>query len=417
MKTKLFNNLLLKILSVVAAVLLWLIVVNIDDAVGSKTFRNIKVDIQGAAVLATQGQMYLVEEGTDTVDLVVYARRSVLNDLKISDFVVTADIQKDLIYGNMVKIEVEYTGNSSIERIEQSRENVLVSIEETVTEQFKVSVKTNGNPSDELAKGSAIPAQTLIEITGPKSIVERIKRVELEVSITGITGTVVRTSPVNLYDSDNRVIDGTYLEYIGKENGLEVTVTTLDKKMVGISFDISSAAPEGYGLSSIAYVPETVTIAGLKSQISSVYNLNIPAEALNPDRQTGSVVQTVDISQYLEDGIIIPEEDDREIVVTMEITPFESNVYIFQSAQIQYQNIPNGLVLDPAEAGILEVVVQGLPEDLQNVAMENIVVSADLSRCQRPGTYEVPVTVTVPEKCYAPEDLEMTVTLIRPEKE
>ena len=45
MKTKIFNNLLLKILSVIAAVLLWLVVVNIDDAVTSKPFKNIKVNI------------------------------------------------------------------------------------------------------------------------------------------------------------------------------------------------------------------------------------------------------------------------------------------------------------------------------------------------------------------------------------
>ena len=45
MKTKLFDNLLLKILSVVAAILLWLIVVNIDDAVDNRQIRNVKVNM------------------------------------------------------------------------------------------------------------------------------------------------------------------------------------------------------------------------------------------------------------------------------------------------------------------------------------------------------------------------------------
>ena len=133
MKTKIFNNLLLKILSVIAAILLWLLVINIDDAITSKPFRNVKVNMINTDILTTQGQMCRIEEGTDTVDLTIYARRSVLKDLKASDFVVTADMQKDLRYGSMVKIEVAYLGNSTIERIEQSRENVLVSIEESVT--------------------------------------------------------------------------------------------------------------------------------------------------------------------------------------------------------------------------------------------------------------------------------------------
>ena len=123
MKTKIFNNLLLKILSVIAAILLWLLVINIDDAITSKPFRNVKVNMINTDILTTQGQMCRIEEGTDTVDLTIYARRSVLKDLKASDFVVTADMQKDLRYGSMVKIEVAYLGNSTIERIEQSRED------------------------------------------------------------------------------------------------------------------------------------------------------------------------------------------------------------------------------------------------------------------------------------------------------
>lgn len=111
MKTKLVNNLLLKILSVLAAILLWLIVVNIDDAVTSKQIRNVKVSMLNTNVLTEQGQMCRVEDGTDVVDLTVYARRSVLDKLKASDFSATADLKKDLRYDSMVKIDVAYTGS------------------------------------------------------------------------------------------------------------------------------------------------------------------------------------------------------------------------------------------------------------------------------------------------------------------
>ena len=141
-------------------------------------------------------------------------------------------------------------------------------------------------------------------------------------------------------------MDGTYLNYIGKDSEFEVTVTTLNTKQVGISFDISQVAPEGYGLSAISYTPETVEIAGLKSQIGPIYNLDIPPEALNPDRESGKVVQTVDISQYLSSGLLIPNESDREIVVTMEIVPYQSVSYVLTGGQIQYQNVPEGYTLD-----------------------------------------------------------------------
>lgn len=413
MKTKLFDNLLLKILSVVAAVFLWLIVVNIDDAVNDRVIRNVKVTMVNMEVLTSQGQMCRVEDGTDVVDLTVYARRSVLDKLKASDFVVTADMQKDLQFGSMVKIEVAYVGDASIERVEQNRENVLVSIEESVTEQFKVTVKLDGQPEGGLVAGSVIPEQTLVEITGPVSVVERIKSVQVKVPIAGITGTVVRAGRLELMDSDGKPIDGTYLDYYGKDADFNVTVTTLNKKEVGISFDISQAAPEGYGLSAISYKPETVTIAGTSAQIRPIYNLNIPPEALNPNGEVGRVEQTVDISRYLDEGILIPDEDEREIVVTMDIVQHVSQSYRFTNDRIQYQNLAEGLVLEPEETGMLEIRVSGLEADLAGLTIDGITASVDLSECRRPGTYTLPVAVTVPEGLNAPEELTLSVTLVR----
>lgn len=416
MKKKIFNNLLLKIFSVAAAILLWLIVLNIDDAVDSKPFTGIKVNVINTDVLTEQGQMCRVDEGTDTVDITVWARRSVLNKLKKSDFTATADVKKNLRLDSMVSIDVTCTAsNVSIERIEQSRSNVLVSIENSVTEQFKVNVITAGTPSDGLTKGSVIPEQTLIEVTGPESVVERIKKVETsEISIVGITGTATRTCRLRLLDSDGNEIDGTYLDYVGKEDdSFEVTVTTLNTKLVGISFDISTAAPEGYGLSTISYTPETVTIAGLKSDITPIYNVNVPASALNPDGQTGQIVQTVDISQYLPDGIIMPYEEEHEIVVTMEFLPYTTSAYTFLSGQIQYLNIPEGYELDVTELSPLNVEISGLESDLAALTMDSITVSADLSSCSRAGTYTVPVTVTAPDNYRVPEGLELSVTLVR----
>jgi YbbR domain-containing protein len=415
MKTKLFNNMGLKILSVIAAILLWLVVLNVNDAVTSKQFRNIKVNTINMEAITDQGQTVRVEDGTDTVDLTVYARRTVLDKLKASDFTATADMQKDLSYGSMVKIEVSYNGNYAIDKIQQSRENVLVSIEEEVTEQFKVTVvdTNNGKLSDGLVIGSMIPEQSLVEITGPASVVDRIKRVEAHINTAGITGTQVRTCNLKLMNSDGDEIDGTYLQYIGKDSEFAVTISTLNTKLVGISFDISEAAPEGYGLTAIAYKPETVTIAGQKSQISGIYNLNIPASALNPDGLTGSVEQTVDISQYLPEGITIPEEEDREIVVTMDITAHDTKNYTFTAEQIHYENLPENMELDLSGSTSLEISVSGLAADLAELTSSEIKPTVDLSDISKAGTYTVPVHVELPDGFTCTDEPTLEIRLVK----
>ena len=54
------NNILLKILSVLVAVALWLVVVNYDDPTITNTYSGIKVDIINANVLTDQGKVYEV---------------------------------------------------------------------------------------------------------------------------------------------------------------------------------------------------------------------------------------------------------------------------------------------------------------------------------------------------------------------
>lgn len=414
MKAKIFDNLLFKILALLMAVLLWVVVVNIDDAVSYKKISGVKVNLINTDVLTSQDQTIRVEEGTDTVNLTVYARSSVLKSLKAEDFSATADVKKDLLYDNMVKIGVSYVGSlpsSSIQKIEQDRSNVLVSIEKQVTEQFKVTAKYTGEPSDGLVLGSLVPEQSLVEITGPESVVEKIKQVVAEVDITGITGTAVRSCSLKLQNSDGDAIDGTYLDYVGKNEDFEVTATTLSTKLVGISFDVSQAAPEGYGLLSISYKPETVTIAGEKTALTAISNLEIPAEALNPEGQTGSVQNTVDISQYLPTGIQIPKEDDKSIVVTMEIQELETVDYAFAPAQINYDNLPDGLTVDEDESHTLEIPIRGMQHDLATLSMDAVEVHADLSSYRKAGTYTVPVAVTLPDGFSCPSDLTVDVKL------
>ncbi|MCD8098591.1 MAG: hypothetical protein LUE31_11350 [Lachnospiraceae bacterium] len=417
MKKRVLNNLSWKMLSVVAAIICWIVVVNIDDTIESKTIRNVSVTLINTDALTSQDQTYMIEEGTDKVNITVYARRTELAKVKEFDFTVTADVEKDLRYDSMVKIEVTYMGSATIDSVSQSRENVLLSIEEKVTEQFKVIVETTGSPSDGLVVGVTTPEQTLIEVSGPKSEVERVKRVVAEVDITGITGTTTRTCRLKLTNSDGEEITSSQLEYTGKDTDFSVTITTLSTKLVGISFDISEAAPEGYGVASISYKPETVTIAEEASAIRSIYNLNIPASALNPDGETGTVQQTVDISQYLDDDIQIPSEEEHEIVVTMEIVANETGEYSLSADSVVLENLDEGLAAELTDADTLVITVTGLPSALAALTEEDITASVDLSEVTRRGTYTETLTVTLPDGLSCAEAPEVTIEVTEAEEE
>ena len=124
MKKGLMNNWGLKILSFLLAVMLWLIVVNIDDPVTTQTFNNIPVAVTNAEVLAATNQTYQIEDGTQNVSVTVRAKRSVLNKIKADNIKATADM-KELTLQTQIPISVEITG-VNYESVEVSPRNLQV---------------------------------------------------------------------------------------------------------------------------------------------------------------------------------------------------------------------------------------------------------------------------------------------------
>ena len=94
---KLKNNFSLKLLAFLFAFMLWLIVVNIDDPVMTKTFTNIPVTVEHSEILTEQNKTYQIVDDTQNVSVVVSAKRRTLSKIKASDIVVTAGILRKCI--------------------------------------------------------------------------------------------------------------------------------------------------------------------------------------------------------------------------------------------------------------------------------------------------------------------------------
>lgn len=321
MKLKLTDNLFLKILSVGIAVLIWLVVMNINDAEKTRVFSK-SVKLINTEVITENGKVFRVVEGTDYVNVRVRTRKSVIDELSTDDFIVTADMQKDLKLNNtMVGISVECKNrNVKVdEHVTLSRSNVEVSIEDSATEQFQVHVRKVGTENDGLVVGSLIPEQTIIKITGPVSLVQRIQTVEVPVDVTGLPVTSVRTCELKLYDSVGGEIDNTYLNYVGKTDGINVTVSMLNTKTVPLKFNYSGTPAENYVVKDISYKPETIEIAGTESVLAGIYRWEIPEEAVNVEGIDDELQLVVDLTEYLPSGIVLKDEEASTALVIVEV--------------------------------------------------------------------------------------------------
>ncbi len=324
-KLKIADNLFLKLLSLVIAIILWIVVVIISDAEATDSY-SIEVALKNTNVVTENGKVFWVEDGSNMVKLTVRARRSVLDDLKESDFVLTADMEKDLRYDNLIGIRVECKNkNIDVEEdVSLSRSNVKVSIEDSATEQFPVYVSYTGTVNDGMVVGSMVPEQTIIKVTGPVSIVERIKEVKAVVDVTGLPATAVQTCSLKLYDAEGDPIDTTYLNYVGKNDGIDVTVSMLNTKMIPLVFEYSGTPAEGYEVTQISWKPELIEVAGNSEVLSSLKSLQIPAEVVSVNECEEELQLIVDITEYLPSGVVLKDETSASVMVIVEIEKKES---------------------------------------------------------------------------------------------
>jgi len=414
MKKMLTNNLGLKLLSLVSAIILWLVVIYLDDPIEYQDFSPIRVTMLNEDVVTSQDKVYRIEDNSDVISVRVKAHTSVLRKLSAEDFTATADMKKNIKLGNLVGIDVTCS-NKNVEsaNIKKSRENVVISIEDGSTEQFNVVVDTEGKEAEGYVVGTAVPEQSMIEISGPSSVIEKIRRVVVQIKITGINSDRRLHGELQVLDGDGDKVDTTYLEYTGKTEGMGVNVTVLRTKTVPLKIGYTGTPAEGYSFGKISYKPETVKIAGASKAISGISELVIPDEAVNIDGISENLQQTIDIAQYLPEDIRLADADDTHVAVVVEIEKKQGKTVEIPVSEIGLKNVPKGYEVDFGDTEFIELVVMGTSAELSELDQDEIAVSLNLSGFSKAGTYTEKLDVTLPGDCSLMEEAEAEFKLVR----
>lgn len=426
MKTKLTDNMGLKILSVLCSILLWLIVLNIDDPVKPYTFKNIEVEIINPQVLADEGKVYEVLDGTNVVDVTVQAKRSILNTIGRENIVAVADLS-EITFMNTVRINVSTNKyNDRLENITSSEESLRLNVENVKNVQMVVETVITGEPGDGYMVDDVTSAQNLVRLSGPESMISRVNKAVLEVSVEGITTGIQADYPIKLYDENEEEIDSSNITKSISNIGVKVTV--LQKKQVALSFKTVGTPADGYAATGeITNNPETVLLAGSNSALQNVSVLELPAELIDLSGATGNVVTLVDIRDYLPEGTILADSSfNGRVSVTAYVEAEDTARIEVNTQNITIRNLPenlNGEIEQQEEPMLL--TVRGLAQYMNAIDGITVTGYVDASGLQTqaqddtpqlmPGIYQIPVVLELPEGVSTRETL--TVTLVLTEKD
>lgn len=408
------NNLGLKLLSIVAAIMLWLIIVSIDDPVIYQDFSGIRVTMLNEDAVTDRDKVYRIEDNSDIISIRVKAKRSVVEKLTADDFIATADMEKNIKLDNLVGIEVtcnnRYVKNTDITK---SRENVVIRIEDASSEQFNVVVNQVGQEGEGYLVGTAVPEQSLIQISGPASVIAEIRRVVVDLNKTGFTTDQIKNCEIKIYNNADELIDTTYLEYNGKTTGMNVHVTMFKKKTVRLRVDYTGAPEQGYSFKELTFKPESLEIAGTMEDIANLREITIPGEAVNIDGITEDTQINVDVTKYLPENIRLADEKDASVAVQVTLEKKQGKTIQIPVSDIEILNMPQGFNISFGDTEKAEIVIMGTSAQLAELDEKDISVSLDLEDYSKIGSYKKALDVELPENYSLMERVEVEFRLVR----
>ncbi|MCH5273237.1 MAG: hypothetical protein J1E35_06150 [Lachnospiraceae bacterium] len=339
MKQKLTNNLGMKLLSLGIAIVFWIVIVNLDDPIESKTFRDIPVTVLNQEQVMEREKILEVIKG-DKVNVEVEGRRSELERLTEKDFYATADLE-EVSFMDTVLIRVTLPSHPEV-KVLNNGENVMKLIfDDYVTRLFSFKVNTVGEATEGYYVGDALASPNIIQISGAKTVLDKIKEVVLEVDVSGRSVDFTTTAVPIVYDMNGDAIASSKLS-MNLEN-VTVNVPVLLTKQLRVRVETVGEVPEGYEILSenIAFQPETVLVAGTKEDLEKLSRYLVLK--VDVAGQTDTIEKNIYVSTELDDTLTsLRVVDTPMVAVTVTVTPYVEKTLEIPTARIELRNLPEG---------------------------------------------------------------------------
>lgn len=395
MKEKIFNNLSLKIVSAVFAVILWTVIVNIYDPNTSYTFSNITVQLVNTQSLTEKNYTFEVIDG-GKISVTVSGPKSVVTDLKTSDIAATADLSKVTAFTDYVDIQVQVVKDgqvlNNVEAVPRTSA-LKLSIENRDTNTYAVNVNTTGTPANGYAVASTTTSPTYIKVTGPTSLVEGVASVGVDVDVSGAKGTVNTQSDINMYDSDGNIIANEELEMSSET--ADVIVEMARTKTVPVVVKTSGTPSQDCVVTGTSLSQTSVVISGQQEALSKIDNITIPSSAVSVDGLSEDKTYTFKLTDYVPSGVKIVS--DSRLQVTIKISKASTKTVHISSDAIKIENVSSGYNAVIEGTGI-DVIISGTGTMLENISATDITCNVNAAGLSA-GTHSVDVSVSVPDGC------------------
>ena len=390
------NKFAAALLSIVIACGLWLYVITVVSPNSETTFYDIPVSLQGEALLESNGLM-IVSKEIPSVTLTLSGNRTDLNQLDPSNIRIVVDLSKIYEAGTAsLRYTPYYPGSIASDAItEQSRypDMITLDIEKKIKKEVPINVIYSGKLQQdfvadtekvELTNSVGEPITT-VQVSGPKSVVDKIQQAVIEVDLTDRSASFSDSYRYSLCEADGDPVDVGMVE----TNMAEVNLTLYIQRMKQIQLAVSVVDGGGAteDTSDIRIEPATITVSGSDSVLAELEDI--------------LVLGVVDLATLTKDAeltfpVVLPDgvtnlsllEQARVVVKFPDLLTKTFTVTKFSEI-----NVPENMEAEIL-AQALQVTVRGPKTLVSRMTERDVTVVVDFANAQL-GTFTVKPTVVL----------------------
>lgn len=380
-----YENVIAKVLCVLAAVVLWFYVVISDTSTDERIFNGISVQLKNLDVIEETLGLSVITGYDTTIDISVGGTKSEISRISAEDISAYVDL-KDITGAGEYLLEIKTKLPAGVSASSMSSNYINIYVDRRTTLSVPVRVSSVYTMASNYTLGTPVLSLESVNVSGPAAELEDIDCARVSVDLGNVTSSVSSMGTLELINKSGEVISNPYIKLQTTDVSVYYPVYTYKEVPLSVSYKYNY-----YNASNmtVSITPSTITVKGEPDILSELTSLSITQ--IDEKKITGDTSQNVTIT--LPDGVE-NVSGTNTATVTLTHKGTETREIIVSNIAV---NNPNNLncTLDTAS---LTVKFRGAPSKLQMLSQSNITANVDLSYLNsNSGTVEVPVSFTIAE--------------------
>jgi YbbR domain-containing protein len=364
------------IFSIFLAIVIWFYMMIIVNPIVRTTITNVPVTFVNEELL-TSDQVVLMEPTSARIDVEISGRQSDVYGLKAEDLTASVDLKGYGSGGYQIPVEVEKGSTFAIQNY--SPKTIYFVLDSVVEKQVPVTVDFQGNLVAQYRALKPVIEPEMVTIAGPSKIVSLVNHA---VALVDVEGKKNDFQSVVTYSVVNELGD----EVLGVSHApstVRVNAAVELMKEVQVEAVLSGSLLEGYALSGVQSIPDTILIQG----DAEIVELIERVETTPIDISLLSQTTEREVTLNLPEGIH-PANGDR-IVARIEVEPLEETVIEIPSERVEFYQVDEGMRAFTNPHTVF-VTVQAPQSVIQDLTQRNLRLYVNLQGFA-PGVYKVPI--------------------------